>query len=333
MRTAFITGVTGQDGSYLAELLAGLGWEVHGLVRNKPDYHGDPAAKTFTEHQGDITDPSALQRVLRVVQPDIVFNLAGSTSVAKSWEDPAATISTNSTSVATLLELTWRMNQESGTNIRFVQASSAEIFGSATDVPQSEQSRICPVSPYGASKALAHNLVNIYRTRGMFASSAILYNHESPRRPMSFVTRKITSQVARIALGHPETLQLGNLDATRDWGWAPDFVDALYRVGVAAAAEDFIIATGISHSVSDFVRCAFEAAGIDEWERYVCVDPQFVRPADASEMRGNPAKARDVLGWEPTVGFKEMVARMIQHDLLIEEARLGTALNLDGKST
>lgn len=318
VKTALITGVSGQDGSYLAEQLLGLGWSVHALTRAADDESAQiPAA--IKSHPGDLNDHDSIVHALRDAVPDVVFNLAGSSSVARSWEFPAETISVNSTAVAAFLEATWRLREETGKDIRFVQASSAEMFGSAAEVPQSENCPIRPVSPYGASKALAHNLVQIYRSRGMFASTAILYNHESPRRPVSFVTRKITSQVARIALGRAHSLQLGNLDAVRDWGWAPDYVDAMYRIATHSKADDFVIATGQSHTVRDFVASAFAAAGIDDWSQYVQVDPRFVRPADASEMRGDAGKARRELRWKPTVEFGEMVGHMVRKDIMLEE--------------
>ncbi|BCW79813.1 GDP-mannose 4,6-dehydratase [Arthrobacter sp. NicSoilC5] len=277
-----------------------------------------------SSHPGDLTDHESLQGALELALPDVVFNLAGSSSVARSWEDPAETVSVNSTAVAALLEATWRLRETTGNDIRFVQASSAEIFGNATEIPQHENCIICPVSPYGASKALAHNLVQIYRNRGMFAASAILYNHESPRRPVTFVTRKITSQVARIALGRADSLLLGNLEARRDWGWAPDYVDAMYRIATYSDAQDFVIATGQSHTVADFVSSAFGAVGISDWQQYVEIDQRFVRPADANEMRGDSSKAQRLLGWKPTVAFDEMVARMVRNDIILEKRSLST---------
>lgn len=323
MRTAFVTGVGGQDGSYLAEQLLNLGWSVHALTRNdQTDAAQLPGG--IISHPGDLTDHESLQRALGDALPDVVFNLAGSSSVARSWDSPAETIAVNSTAVAALLEATWRLRETTGNDIRFVQASSAEIFGNATEIPQHENCSIRPVSPYGASKALAHNLVQIYRSRGMFASSAILYNHESPRRPLTFVTRKITSQVAKIALGRGDSLQLGNLDARRDWGWAPDYVDAMYRIATYSAAEDFIVATGKSHTVADFVSSAFGAVGISDWHQFVKIDQRFVRPVDASEMRGNSEKAQRLLGWKPTVDFEEMVAQMVRNDITLEKQSVST---------
>lgn len=214
-----------------------------------------------------------------------------------------------------MLEAAWQLQESSGRAVRFVQASSSEIFGDAIQSPQTELTAVKPVTPYGAAKAFAHHAVAVYRARGLFASAAILYNHESPRRPDSFVTRKITSGAARIAAGKAETLALGNMDVKRDWGWAPDYVDAVFRMAVADKADDFVIATGTSHTVREFVAAAFVAVGIDDWERFVVIDPRFVRPTDAHEMRGDPSRARDVLGWSPTVGFDELVSRMARHDL------------------
>ncbi|MHC6229959.1 GDP-mannose 4,6-dehydratase [Arthrobacter sp. MMS24-T111] len=321
MSTAFVTGVGGQDGSYLAEQLLDLGWSVHALTRtDKTDVAQLSAG--IIPHPGDLTDHESLQHALEDASPDVVFNLAGSSSVARSWDSPAETVAVNSTAVAVLLEATWRLREATGNDIRFVQASSAEIFGNAAVAPQHENCSIQPVSPYGASKALAHNLVQIYRNRGMFASTAILYNHESPRRPVAFVTRKITSQVAKIFLGQADSLLLGNLDARRDWGWAPDYVDAMYRIAAHSDAQDFVIATGQSHTVADFVASAFAAVGINNWQQYVEIDQRFVRPADATELRGDSRKAQRLLGWKPTMDFEEMVAHMVMNDIDLEKRSL-----------
>lgn len=322
MPTAFITGVTGQDGGYLAESLIQKGWSVHALIHSVGEVASFPQFPSLRLHQGDLTDAARMSEVLGSANPEIVFNLAGVSSVAKSWEDPVGTLRVNSLGVSCLLEALWRLQEESGRPRRFVQASSAELFGNAHEVPQREETEICPVSPYGASKALAHHMVAVYRRRGLFASSAILYNHESPRRPATFVTRKITSQVARIALGLEETLVLGNLDAKRDWGWAPDYVEALFLMAQHSVADDFVVATGESHTVRDFVRCAFHAAGISDWENRLRVDSQFARPVDAVEMRGDSSKAHREIGWRPTLTFEEIVARMVAHDLEVESESL-----------
>ena len=199
--------------------------------------------------------------------------------------------------------------------MRFVQASSAEIFGMPETSPQDESTPVRPVNPYGAAKAYAHLMVDVYRARELHAVSAILYNHESPRRPEQFVTRKITAGVAAIVRGGQQRIRLGNLDASRDWGWAPDYVDALVRAARAERAQDYVVATGESHSVADFAAAAFAHAGIDDWAAYVEVDPDLLRPADAVELRGDATRARTALGWEPTVGFKELVGRMVTADL------------------
>lgn len=318
MPTAFITGVTGQDGSYLAERLTSHGWHVHALIKSSQDAHGNPLPDSLELHEGDVTDANLMSGLLRSVRPDTVFNLAGISSVAASWDDPVGTISVNALAVSVILDVLWRMQVEFGHSAKFIQASSAELFGDANEVPQSERTMISPVSPYGASKALAHHMVSVYRKRGLFASSAIFYNHESPRRPAAFVTRKITSQVARIALGLDDILVLGNLDAKRDWGWAPDYVEAMILMEQHSVADDFVVASGESHTVRDFVRASFTSVGIEDWEKHVRIDPKFVRPADVGEMRGDASKARQELGWVPTISFSEIVARMVAHDLVIQ---------------
>ncbi|WP_395398623.1 GDP-mannose 4,6-dehydratase [Arthrobacter sp. UC242_113] len=322
---ALVTGASGQDGQYLTQRLAEENWEVHGVVSSSRSFVSNSNAN-IRLHAVDLNDRQSCFSLIESIRPDVVFNLAGISSVAKSWEDPAGTISVNSVAVSSLLEAAWLFQQETGSDLRFIQASSAEIFGNAEEVPQTESTPIHPLSPYGASKAFAHHLVQVYRARGLFASSAILYNHESPKRPPQFVTRKITSQVARIALGVGERLRLGNLDARRDWGWAPDYVDAMVKIVMHKEPDDFVIATGVSHSVRDFVSRAFEVAGVQDWENWVEVDEQFVRPTDASEMRGDPAKARTQLGWSPTVHFDEIVARMVQNDMKVERLRMERTL-------
>jgi GDPmannose 4,6-dehydratase len=201
--------------------------------------------------------------------------------------------------------------------VRFVQASSAEIFGRTSRVPQDETTPVRPLTPYGAAKAYAHHLVGVYRARGLHASSCILYNHESPRRPQTFVTRKISVAAARIARGLQDELAMGNLDARRDWGWAPDYVGAMMSAARDPLGRDYVIATGISHSVRDFVAAAFRAAGISDWEKYVTLDPRFARPSDAPELVGDSTRAREMLGWSPTVTFDEVVTRMVEHDLAL----------------
>ncbi|OOB91682.1 GDP-mannose 4,6-dehydratase [Rathayibacter sp. VKM Ac-2630] len=311
MPSALVTGASGQDGGYLVERLLEDGWDVSALVRG--DDSVLPSAVRPIE--GDLRDAAGLGRIVAEAAPDTVFHLAGLSSVALSWQEPVLTAEVTGTAVAALLEASLSLQESTGRPVRFVQASSSEIFGAATENPQTESTPIRPVSPYGAAKAFAHLLVGVYRGRGLHASSGILYNHESPRRPDAFVTRKITAGVAAIAVGAASELSLGNLDVRRDWGWAPDYVDALVRASRADEAGDYVIATGVSHSVREFVAAAFAAAGIDEWEHLVVLDPRFARPVDAPEMRGDASRARSVLGWEPTVAFEEIVARMVAHDL------------------
>ncbi|QHC67239.1 NAD-dependent epimerase/dehydratase family protein [Rathayibacter sp. VKM Ac-2759] len=312
MPVAFVTGASGQDGGYLVERLLADGWDVAALVRGGDDSSLPSAVRPF---EGDLRDAPGLGRAVAAAAPDAVFHLAGISSVAQSWQEPVLTAEVTGTAVAALLEAAHALQESSGREVRFVQASSSEIFGAATENPQTERTPLRPVSPYGAAKAFAHHLVGVYRGRGLHASSAILYNHESPRRPESFVTRKITAGVAAIAVGAAQELSLGNLDARRDWGWAPDYVDALIRASRADGADDYIVATGVAHSVREFVGAAFTAAGIDDWEDRVVIDPRFARPVDAPEMRGDASKAREALGWTPTVGFEDIVARMVENDL------------------
>jgi GDPmannose 4,6-dehydratase len=314
---ALVTGITGQDGGYLAEQLVAEGVLVHGIVRPgeaAPD-HLRALGTSVQLHELELTDEGAVGRLIDALEPDELYNLVGVSSVAQSWEEPVLTAQVNGVFVALLLQALWRAAQRTGRQPRFVQASSAEIFAGANSAPQDEATPLSPRSPYGASKAFAHGLVQVYRGRGMHASNAILYNHESPRRPTSFVTRKITRTVAAIALGRADELVLGNLDARRDWGWAPEYVDALVRTGRHATAEDVVVATGVAHSVTDFVSAAFARVGIEDWQRYVRSDAAFGRPADAVELVGRPDKARALLGWSPRVGFAELVGQMVDHDV------------------
>jgi GDPmannose 4,6-dehydratase len=317
MPSAFITGVTGQDGSYLAEALAERDWELHALTRSSVVEGEQPFPAGVEPHPGDLRDPASVSAALRAAKPDAVFNLAGISSVARSWVDPIETSLVTGTAVSAVLDAAWRWQEEYGSPVTVVQASSAEMFGLPGDIPQSETTRIAPVSPYGAAKAYGHLLVGAYRARGLRASAAILYNHESPRRPTAFVTRKITSTVAQIARGRADELVLGDLTARRDWGWAPDYVDALIRIASHEHADDFVIATGESHTVSDFVDAAFRAAGIDDVARFVRTDPSFLRPVESPELVGDSSKARRELGWAPTRLFDGVVSAMVEHDLAL----------------
>jgi GDPmannose 4,6-dehydratase len=314
---ALVTGATGQDGSYLVEQLLAEGAEVHALVRSAESEDGalHPLPPAVHRHVGDLADGAGLEALVAKVEPTEVFSLGGLSSVALSWTEPALTAQVSGVAVGHLLKASHDLQERSGRSVHFVQASSAEMFGRTSRVPQDETTPLRPLTPYGAAKAYAHHLVGVWRARGLHASSCILYNHESPRRPEAFVTRKITVGAARIARGLQDELAMGNLDARRDWGWAPDYVAAMVLAGRDPVARDYVIATGVSHSVRDFVRAAFLAAGVEDWERYVTLDPRFARPSDAPELVGDSARARSVLGWSPSLAFEDVVARMVQHDM------------------
>ena len=312
MARAFITGIGGQDGGYLAERLLAEGVEVHALAHEQEPL---PEAPGVELHSGDLTRVEEVRALLLDLAPDEVYNLAAISSVARSWGQPDLTAQVNGTAAVALMESALQVQEERGSRVRLVQASSAEIFGQPDATPQDESTTIRPVNPYGAAKAYAHLSADVYRGRDLHVVSAILYNHESPRRPATFVTRKITSTVAALATGWDGRLTLGNLDARRDWGWAPDYVDALVRAARADMPGDFVIATGVGHSVRDFAAAAFRRAGIDDWEGLVDSDPGLVRPADPSELVGDASRAREQLGWAPTVDFEELVGRMVDADL------------------
>lgn len=317
MTSVLVTGITGQDGGYLAEQLLAEGCTVHGMVHD-----GDQQVEALRErapgvvlHTGDLADERSLARVVAATDPDEVYNLAGISSVAFSWEQPVLTADVTALGVARLLEQVWQHQLRSGREVRFVQASSAEVFGDAQAAPQNESTPLNPSSPYGAAKVFAQQLVSVYRLRGMRAVSLILYNHESPRRPPTFVTRKITRTAARIAQGLETELVLGNLDARRDWGWAPDYVDAMVRAARAATSEDYVIATGEAHSVREFALAALAHAGVSDGEACLRVDPSLVRTGDPALLVGDASKARAALGWAPTVSFAELVGAMVDADL------------------
>ena len=316
MTRAFITGISGQDGSYLADRLVGESVEVHGLIRGwDADAHALHARHpAITLHEGDLADPALVAALIAELKPDEIYNLAGITSVAQSWSIPVETGIVTGIAVAGILDAALKLT-ERGTPVRVFQASSSEIFGVPTESPQSETTPISPNSPYGAAKAYAAAMVEIYRARGLAVASCILYNHESPRRPESFVTRKITASAARIAAGLQDSLELGNLDVARDWGWAPDYVDAIVLATRHGSGDDYVIATGQSHTIREFVEAAFTAAGVADWERYVSINPEFVRPAEINTMLGGASKARAVLGWQPTVDFATLVTRMVEADV------------------
>ncbi|MGY1781225.1 GDP-mannose 4,6-dehydratase [Geodermatophilus sp. SYSU D01036] len=318
MAVALVTGVSGQDGGYLAEQLVAAGHLVHGTVTGADGEQLPPHLAALGDHlvlhHADLRDPTSLTALVDEVGPDWVFNLAGASSVAASWSDPVGTLDVNGRAVLALLEHLYR-RAGAGTPVRVVQASSGEVFAGNAGRPVTEDSPVSPVNPYGAAKAVAHQAVGMFRARGLHASSLVLFNHESPRRPERFVTRKITRGVAAIAAGRADRLVLGNLDVWRDWGWAPDYTAAMLLAVEAPEADDYVVATGQAHSLRDLVAAAFAEVGIGDWAPLVGSDPGLVRPADAEVLVGDSARLRERLGWAPTVGFEEMVATMVRHDV------------------
>src|SRR5215218_4098574 len=316
MSTALITGLTGQDGAYLAELLLEKGYRVVGAFRRASvvnTFRLD--ALGITEEVElvpfDLTDHGNMRRVIEAYAPDEVYNLAAQSFVGVSFEQPVTTGEITGVGVVRLLEAI----REVKPDIRFYQASTSEMFGRAP-APQNEKTPFYPRSPYAASKLYAHwSTVNYREAYGIHASSGILFNHESPLRGVEFVTRKITLAAARIKYGLQDRLKLGNLSAKRDWGYAKEYVEAMWQMMQQAEPEDYVIATGRTHSVEDFVEAAFSAAGLDSWERYVVVDPAFMRPAEVDLLLGDSRKAKQKLGWEPKTTFEELVSLMVESDL------------------
>jgi len=310
-----MTGVTGQDGSYLAELLLKKGYEVYGLIRrlSSPNMSNLEAIRDQLHIlDGDLTDQSSLNNAIEVATPDEVYNLAAQSFVATSFAQPVLTGEITGLGALRLLEAV----RAHAPTARFYQASSSEMFGHIDQEPQSETTPFHPRSPYGVAKVYAYwACVNFREAYSLFVSNGILFNHESPRRGVEFVTRKITDGVARIKLGRADSITLGNLDARRDWGYAPDYVDLMWRTLQTENPGDFVGATGEAHTVREFLEEAFKAAGIDRWEKYVKVDPKFNRPAEVYALRGDASKARRLLGWEPKVRFHELVRVMVEADL------------------
>lgn len=317
-RSAFITGAAGQDGILLAELLTAHGYEVCGFARE-----GSSGLSTLRQRVpsaviicGDIRDRNTVGAALRAAQPDEVYNLAAFSSVGRSWAQAHEVVEINTLGVVGLLDETRALRDETGRDIRFYQASSSEMYGTPTQSPQTEETRFHPRSPYGVSKSAAHFLtVNYRESYGMFACSGILYNHESPLREAHFVTRKISMGVAAIATGRADRIQLGSLDAARDWGYAPDYVRAMWLMLQQEHPGDYVVASGQSRTLSEFLSTAFACIGVEDWSGYVFSDDQHKRPAEVLGLVGDATKARSVLGWSPTVSFEEMVSRMVEHDL------------------
>jgi GDPmannose 4,6-dehydratase len=314
MPRALITGVTGQDGSYLAEFLLAKGYEVFGLVR-RTSHHSFERIEHILDRirivTADLLDQHSLTVVMKEVQPDEVYNLAAQSYVPASWSQPVLTGEFTALGVTRMLEAIRLVHPAA----RFYQASSSEMFGKVRETPQHEGTAFYPRSPYGVAKVYGHWItVNYRESYGMYAVSGILFNHESPRRGMEFVTRKVTDGVARIKLGLSTELRLGNLDARRDWGFAGDYVDAMWRMLQREEPEDYVIGTGVAHSVRELVETAFSHAGLD-WSRYVRSDPAFMRPAEVDVLLADPSRARRELGWEPKVDFAGLVRMMVDADL------------------
>jgi GDPmannose 4,6-dehydratase len=312
---ALITGITGQDGSYLAELLLEHGYEVHGMVRRASTEKFDRIEHLrdrITLHQGDLLDQRSLVDALRAARPDEVYNLAAMSFVAVSWIQPTLTAEFTGVGVTRILEAL----REAAPEARFYQASSSEMFGKVLEIPQTESTPFYPRSPYGVAKAYGHFItVNYRESYDLFACSGILFNHESPRRGLEFVTRKITWHAAAIKRGLQQELRLGNLDAERDWGYAKDYVEAMHMMLQQDTPEDFVIATNETHTVRECVQIAFDEAGLADWESYVTLDDAFLRPAEVDQLIGDPAKAKRVLGWEPHTSFEELIRLMTRADL------------------
>jgi GDPmannose 4,6-dehydratase len=327
MPRALITGITGQDGLYLSELLLSKGYEVFGLIRGQNNPKLDLVRQTVPDVHiitGDLTDMSSLIRALNVSRPDEVYNLGAISFVAYSWENAHVTTDVTGKGVLNMLEAVRLYAGEDAPKVRFYQASSSEMFGKAQEVPQRESTLLWPRSPYGVAKVFGHYMTINYReSYGMHASSGILFNHESPRRGPEFVTRKVSQAVARISLGLQDSIVMGNLDAQRDWGFAGDYVEAMWRMLQQDVADDYVIATGQSHSIRDLLDVAFARVGIEDWTPLVEQDKRFMRPADVEQLVGDPAKAHRVLGWEPKVGFEELVQMMVDNDLQEQRALAG----------
>lgn len=320
-KRALITGVTGQDGSYLSEFLLEQGYEVYGVVRRSSTVNLERIQHLQDRVEllhADLLDQNSLLNAVRDADPQEVYNLAAQSFVPTSWSQPVLTGEFTALGVTRILEAIRVHNPE----IRFYQASTSEMFGKAEEVPQNERTPFHPRSPYGVAKVYGHWItVNYRESYGMYTCSGILFNHESPRRGMEFVTRKVTQGVARIKLGLQEELHLGNLDAKRDWGYTGDYVQAMWMMLQRGEPDDYVIATGTLHSVRDLVETAFSYAGLD-WNEYVVVDPKFIRPADVDILLGDASKAREEIGWEPQVGFEEMIRMMVDQDLAQVERQM-----------
>ncbi|MCC5829621.1 MAG: GDP-mannose 4,6-dehydratase [Phycisphaeraceae bacterium] len=324
-KSALITGITGQDGSYLAEFLLTKNYTVHGLIRRSSSFNTERIDHLYQDphahdprlilHYGDLNDPSSLRRILDQTQPDEIYNLGAQSHVRVSFDMPLYTCDTDGLGTVRLLEAVRDFESYTRRRIRFYQASSSEMYGKVVETPQKETTPFYPRSPYACAKVFSHWItVNYRESYGLHASNGILFNHESPRRGETFVTRKITRAVGRIHHGLQKKVFLGNLEAKRDWGFAGDYVQAMWLMLQQDEADDYVVATGKTYSVRQFLEEAFTAAGLN-WQDHVEIDPRYFRPAEVDLLLGDPAKAREKLGWEPTVGFKELVRMMVEHDM------------------
>jgi GDPmannose 4,6-dehydratase len=339
-KKALITGITGQDGSYLAEFLISKGYEVHGIMRRASVFNTERIEQIYQDpheqnrklflHYGDLSDASNINQILKTVQPTEIYNLGAQSHVKVSFEIPEYTANVDALGTLRLLDAI----RENKIPTKFYQAGSSEMFGEVLETPQKETTPFNPASPYGAAKVFSHNLCKIYREGyGMFICNGILFNHESPRRGKTFVTRKITTGIAAILAGKQDPsrparaeagkIYLGNLDAKRDWGYAPEYVEAMWLMLQQEKPDDYVIATGETHSVKDFVEEAFKLVGISNWEKYVGIDPKYYRPVEVSLLKGDASKAKNVLGWQAKTTFKMLVKIMLEEDL--REAGLNPA--------
>lgn len=325
MKKALITGITGQDGSYLAELLLKKGYEVHGIMRRSSSFSTSRIEHIYQDpheshlrlflHYGDLSDSENIRKLIFKIQPDEFYNLGAQSHVKVSFEIPEYTVNVDGLGVLRVLDAIKDFEDHTGKKIKFYQASSSEMFG-ATKPPQSEITPFHPRSPYGCAKVFAYHIVRNYREAyGIFACNGILFNHESPRRGGTFVTRKITQGIAKIKRGEADKIYLGNLEARRDWGYAPEYCEAMWMMLQQDEPDDYVIGTGESHSVKDFVIAAFKAAGINDWEKYIDIDPKYYRPAEVDSLIADTKKAKEKLGWEPKVKFDELVKIMVEADV------------------
>ena len=326
MPTAFITGITGQDGRHLAEFLHGKGYKVYGMMKGQHNPRAEMIREEFPFIDivpGDLTDLSSLVAALEQTQPDEVYSLGAISFVAMSFNQAEPTANFTGLGVLRMLEAVRMVGGATNNPLRFYQASSSEMFGKVREVPQTEMTPFHPRSPYGVAKVFGHHLtVNYRESYGLFACSGILFNHEGPRRGLEFVTRKITNTAARIKLGIEKELVLGNIDAKRDWGFAGDYVKAMWLMLQQDQPDDYVIATGETHSVEEFLTLTFEKVGLGDWRPHVRQDPKFFRPAEVDLLIGDPSKAKNELGWTPEVSFEQLVGMMVEHDLRYESDRL-----------